>query len=225
MGLGHSPKIITDNLILCLDAMDKRSYPGSGTTWIDRSLYNTTATLVNGPIFSEGSHGGVISFDGTDDHIELFSDMPQSTTEATIEFWVKVLSNTTGYLWYFDDSQDPEVRFYYDSSGWMAFGGYDVDGYEWLEPPVTSSFSINEWHHVVGTFEPNNARLYYDGVLQGTDTSNSVTMNTSNINRIGARGYLLQPLNFELSLMRMYDRFFTHSEILQNYEAQKGRFI
>ena len=37
MGTGYNPKIVTDRLVLCLDAADPKSYPGTGTTWRDRT--------------------------------------------------------------------------------------------------------------------------------------------------------------------------------------------
>lgn len=36
MSLAHSPRIITDGLVFCVDAADKKSYIGSGSTWTDR---------------------------------------------------------------------------------------------------------------------------------------------------------------------------------------------
>ena len=47
MGLSHSPRIVTDGLVLCLDAANKRSYPGAGTTWTDLSSSKANGTLVN----------------------------------------------------------------------------------------------------------------------------------------------------------------------------------
>ena len=47
MGLAHSPKIVTDGLVLCLDAGDGKSYSGSGTTWTDRSGQDNNGTLTN----------------------------------------------------------------------------------------------------------------------------------------------------------------------------------
>ena len=37
MGINYSPKIVTDGLVLCLDAANPLSYPGSGSTWNDLS--------------------------------------------------------------------------------------------------------------------------------------------------------------------------------------------
>ena len=69
MGLGHSPRIITDGLVLCLDAASKRSYPGTGTTWTDLKGSNN-GTLTNGPTFNTGN-GGSIVFDGANDYTNL----------------------------------------------------------------------------------------------------------------------------------------------------------
>ena len=47
MGLSHSPRIVTDGLVLCLDAANKRSYPGAGTTWTDLTANKNNGTLTN----------------------------------------------------------------------------------------------------------------------------------------------------------------------------------
>ena len=66
MGLAHSPRIVTDGLVLCVDAASKRSYPGTGTTWTDLKGGNN-GTLTNGPTFSS-ANGGSVVFDGTNDY-------------------------------------------------------------------------------------------------------------------------------------------------------------
>ncbi len=60
-------KIVTDGLVLALDAADRNSYPGSGTTWTDLSINKSNSTLTNSPIFNS-SNGGSIVFDGVDDY-------------------------------------------------------------------------------------------------------------------------------------------------------------
>ena len=64
----YSPKIVTNGLVLCLDAGNNKSYPGSGTTWNDLSGNNNTGSLVNGPTFT-GSFGGSVAFDGVNDYV------------------------------------------------------------------------------------------------------------------------------------------------------------
>jgi hypothetical protein len=51
MSLIHSPRIVTDGLVLCLDAGNPKSYTGSGTTWTDLSGNGNNGTLTNSPTY------------------------------------------------------------------------------------------------------------------------------------------------------------------------------
>ena len=64
MGLAHSPNIVTDNLVFCVDAANTKSYSGSGTDWKDLGSQGNNGTLTNGPTFNS-SNGGSIVFDGS----------------------------------------------------------------------------------------------------------------------------------------------------------------
>ena len=75
MGLSHSPSIITQNLVLCLDAANSKSYPGSGTTWYNLIPGGVNGTLTNGPTYSS-ANGGVIALDGVNDYISLTNSLP-----------------------------------------------------------------------------------------------------------------------------------------------------
>lgn len=52
MSTNYNPSIVTTGLVLCLDAANIKSYPGSGTIWYDLSGYGNHATLYNSPTFS-----------------------------------------------------------------------------------------------------------------------------------------------------------------------------
>lgn len=66
MALAHNPKIVTDGLVLCLDAANPKSYPGSGTVWSDLSGNGNNGTLVNGVGYNS-NNGGYLTFDGSND--------------------------------------------------------------------------------------------------------------------------------------------------------------
>ena len=66
MGVTYNNRIVTDGLVLCLDAASKRSYPGTGTAWTDLKGGNNV-TLTNGPVFDSGN-GGSVGFDGANDY-------------------------------------------------------------------------------------------------------------------------------------------------------------
>ena len=69
MALHHSPRIVTNGLVLCLDAGSRKSYGGTGNVWRDLAGSNN-GTLTNGPTFSS-ANGGSIAFDGTNDYVSF----------------------------------------------------------------------------------------------------------------------------------------------------------
>ena len=73
------PDIVTDGLVLALDAASERSYPGTGTTWTDLSGNSIDGTLTNGPTFSSGN-GGSFLFDNDDDYVSLGASSQLSIT-------------------------------------------------------------------------------------------------------------------------------------------------
>ena len=97
MALSHSPSIITDSLILCLDAANTKSYPGSGATWTDLSGNGNNVTLTNGPTYSSVD-GGSIVFDGTNDYADFFA--PNLGTTTTVEMWVKLGAGYSGKMFF-----------------------------------------------------------------------------------------------------------------------------
>ena len=70
MATDYNHSIVTDGLVLCVDAANTKSYPGSGTTWTDISGKNHNGTLINGPTFSSDNMGGIV-FDGSNDAVTL----------------------------------------------------------------------------------------------------------------------------------------------------------
>jgi hypothetical protein len=90
MGVYAGPEINESGLVLCLDAGNTKSYPGSGTTWTDLSGNGNTGTLVNGPTYSS-ANGGSIVFDGSNDYIQTNFNysLTSSNTEFTCAAWYK----------------------------------------------------------------------------------------------------------------------------------------
>ena len=80
MAFGNGPRIVTNGLVLALDAADKNSYPGSGNTWFDVSGNNNHITLTNGPTFSNNS----IVFDGVDDFGTIDSNASLTMSQPTL---------------------------------------------------------------------------------------------------------------------------------------------
>jgi len=69
MGAAAGPDIVEDGLVLCLDAANPKSYPGSGNTWTDLRGNGNDGTLVNGVGYDSANNGSMV-FDGVDDSIQ-----------------------------------------------------------------------------------------------------------------------------------------------------------
>jgi hypothetical protein len=118
MSFVHSPKIVTDGLVLSLDAGNVKSYPGSGTVWTDKSGFNNNGTLTNGPTFNS-ANGGSIVFDGVDDYFQAFNNYSSLEMQPTVPYscfvmFQTAINNTKGVL---VSNMDVNTN----SSGWDCF--------------------------------------------------------------------------------------------------------
>ena len=124
MGLAHSPRIVTDGLVLALDAGNTKSYPGSGTTWTDLSGNSNTGTLtsMDGNNYNS-ANGGYLDFDGTDDYVDVSGSITVSA--ATFLAWVRLDGDQVSYTGVvFSRGSSP-------ATGMNFRGGSENIGYHW----------------------------------------------------------------------------------------------
>ena len=237
MAVGYNPKIVTDGLVLALDAANLKSYSGSGTTWTDLSSNSNTGTLTNSPTYSSND-GGYIDFDGTNDYVQLSasSDLNFGTGNFTIEGWFNKGATTANLALlcsnkYYINGNNGNWILRISSATQIAFATYDgIANQEYGE--FSASTSLNTWHHFALVREgtgTNETKFYLDGVLKGSMTvSKSLTDAGTNGLRIGEEsdsGPGNAPFNGGISNVKIYKgKGLTASEVLQNYNALKGRY-
>ena len=236
MALHHSPRVVTDGLVLCLDAASKESYSGSGTVWRDLAGSNN-GTLTNGPTFSS-ANGGIIEFDGSDDYFTT-STTPNEllgNPNFTISMWVKRLSNeeTNTGIWGFggDITNQGINSWWYDNANEITI---DTWGQATFTTGVT--YPLNEWvfvtwQKIAGPMTRANCILWRNLVSY---TGNQLTILRAenvapNVNNLGFSFARISPtysapVNFAISNIVIYNRILTPAEILQNYNAIKSRFV
>jgi hypothetical protein len=211
-------KIVTDGLVLCLNAADKNSYPGSGTTWTDVASTNN-GTLTNGPTFNS-ANGGSIVFDGVDDYINCGNASNLQITIGTISAWVK--------------TSTPGGSFRSIIAKQNAWGLFVADSilvtYDWGNVATRSTginIADNTWKYVAMTFTEtsgtpsNNAIIYLNGNAVLTTT---IKNSNQSVNVQIAEANANQYLNGNIAIASIYNRVLSTSEIVQNYNAQKSRF-
>jgi hypothetical protein len=160
---GGQGNIVTNGLVLNLDAANPRSYepPFNGTVWNDLSGNGNNGTLVNGPVFS-GSNGGFLRFDGTNDYADLpFNN--RSSTVNTVEMFFRWRSGIGGMFMGFQNYT------IWTDNGYLGFntGASDVYGISSTQVNSLNLIGTNNsnWHHYVFVFtdQVQNNRMYIDG--------------------------------------------------------------
>ena len=219
--------IVGKGMVFCVDAIDKHSYPGSGTTVTDL-IASKTGTISGGATFSNG----VITYDGTNDKTSFTSTgLSSTTTNLTINTWIK-----TG-----DKTLDSGVY-----RGWITTGagsnqtacfkmsithdnGYCVLWGLNNTAKVTASTALDgdTWFNVVYTYTSGTGKIYTNGVI---DATASYTANHDltqfHLGSGGVAGGLDDRgmWNGEIGPVHVYNRELTATEVLQNFNAQRGRF-
>ncbi len=231
MGIARGPKIVTSGLVLALDAADKLSYPGTGTTWRDLSGNNNTGTLTNGPTFSAGNQGSIV-FDGTNDYVNVpYNSILNTPNGATYEVWIKPTVATTGTFLNrgtSDAGATPDnPRFFSYSSGNLYFDWSSPGSDVYLE--TSTGVTLGSWNQVIGLATPsaqlrtfvNGRETSYSGRVNSLP---STLPNTSTSLQIGAATWAPSYFNGSIAIVRLYNRVLSSSEILFNYNATKNRF-
>ena len=225
MALAHSPKIVTDGLVLSLDALDLKSYSGSGSTWYDRSGNAHNGSKISAPAFSS-DNGGVFVFDGADDGFS-FSSVPQVFNgSVTFEGW-----------FYFEDSGVRDILFgsYNESGTKVNFERHTGNNLRlWWNNGANDYLSSNnivpsdQWCYVtmIRNKGAGKFQFYVNGELDTEPTVSSADIATVatpfRLGRDTRDGTTC--LNGKIGNVKLYSKALTASEILQNFNATKSRF-
>jgi len=229
-----SNSIISNGLVMHLDAGNTASYPGSGSTWTDLSGNGYNGTLTNGPAFSSLNAGSIV-FDGSDDVASFGDILNMGLNSWTLSSWVKIndgsglagIIGKTSYRGYVG-----RYSFYIENNDLHAFFQPDVN-YSVTTP--IAPYLDNKFHNLVMTINRTSMMYFYiDGVSVGTPLNvsgvSSINLNSSTDNfYIGSYGssngqspqYFL---NGNVSQASIYSRALTAAEVLQNYNALSPRF-
>jgi len=216
------PHIVEDNLKLALDAGSERSYSGSGTS--ANSIVGTnTATLYNGVSYSS-NNGGFWDLDGTDDYIvaDFGNGLNPATQALSYGIWVKPDVNQTA-MFIMQSNWGSSVRFYIGSINQKL--GWGIQDRGWDTGDTDLTFTNGEWYYINVVFSGTTAKLYANGVLKATDTISSFVFG-NNLGIGSGQPYASQYYwNGGIAACRVYYQALTASEVLQNYNAQKSRFL
>lgn len=240
MGVAGGPDIIESGLVLDLDASDRNSYPGSGTTWFDLSGNGNNFTLYNGVSFST-TNGGILTFDGADDYaasinninltsydyvaVEVFYRSNITTVAMLFEHTANWNSNTGGFGLATNSNGNASVaNLNHTNHNTEVARNY----------PVTDNSVWNNNLNLYSRISDSTGRLtYVNSILTafvstgGYDTSTVTTAGGSFANAIfyiGSRGGGSIFVNGSVGSLKIYGFKVNATQVTQNYNAMKTRF-
>ncbi len=230
------PYIVLDGLVFYLDAGITQSYPGSGTTWLDINGLGpkNNGTLINGPTFNS-ANGGSIVFDGSDDSVS-FNNLPPGfqagMTNYSISVWFKLNASKEAPLLEMGNTNGDYSRIMFWLTGGnpnrlYALGASSNSQYRYSSVTLTTG----NFYNAVYTYNNTGtiSKLYINSIEDTgltNSTTNGLLTTLANTWRIGADNVYNQSYcqNAGIYMVSLYTKTLTASEVLQNYNAQKGRF-
>jgi hypothetical protein len=244
MALSRGPKIVTSGLVLALDAADRNSYSGTGTTWNDLSGNNNNATIYNSPTWNTA---GYFVFNGTNNYVRTTNTLNLSTfnavtvivvfqpltypsfgqVKAICELTADFNSFTTGFVYsYNDTSLAQNYEIFTSIKGDV---GYNIGVWN------KSNFNNLTWKNTTAIFDKSQSSaetsLYVQGNTATVISNPAVGYSSNNTNNfandyfyIGCRGGSSLFSDMNLSSVLVYNRVLSATEILRNYNATKTRF-
>ena len=218
MGAFGGPDIVADGLVLSLDAGSERSYPGTGTTWYDLSPTNANWTLPAASVFSSGT----MNYNSNRSRITPPAAW-QSTTDLTIEMWYKPITGGIYTSCCETIFGRYDFRFFQIGVNLYVMIGFDNGSGTRIYQHPSISVSYDAYHHIVATRRNNRFIIWIDGVERyNTNYGTGLALwDPTEVWDISATGHT----DVDVTIGRIYNRGLSDNEILQNYNAQKNRFV
>jgi hypothetical protein len=239
MAFNFSPKIVTDGLVLCLDAANPKSIVSGSTAWNDLSRGGNNGTLISGATFDSGN-GGSIVFDGSNDYVDIINPSILQSQFFSISVWINpsTATNVITSLIDYDHTNTPALR-----QGWVIQSSdATTNRYYYFAYWDGTNFQPNAGGPGIGiqttnfiwqnlTYIKNGTSVV--GYLNGTQVYTATTSNATILylpNRNLAIGKVVsttagnRSYNGKVAQTLIYNRALTSQEVLQNYNATKRRF-
>ena len=199
MAFHYSPKLVTDGLVLALDASNPKSYPGTGTTWYDLSGNDNDFTL-DGSGITYNANGYFTLADGGASRNTTIT----TSTTCTLVYWMR--------------TTDAQALFWATNGGSGSYlGAYRV-GNKFYNSGVYGSPTFH-------TNTTQRANIYDfirtdEWMMMEFKNVNMSAASNHHFNQYGSYTFG----NGAIASIHMYSKTLTSSESEQNYNALKTRF-
>lgn len=237
MGQYYHPQVVQSGLILCYDFANVISYTGSGITVNNISQSGFGATLINSPTYSSDNLGHM-SFLSSSSQYGIFPGFGTTLTNFTVETWFQINKYPFNQVpaivtqRYTGVAPVNRINFSFGFNGADTTGAFDgkinggfYDGTWRLTSGIGSDVYMNKWLQGAVTYDGSTITQYSNGISHSTKsrTGTSLSHNFSN-NILMKRWDDPNFIEGKLAIVRIYNRSLTATEILKNFNANRGRF-
>jgi hypothetical protein len=217
--------IIQQGLVLNIDAANPYSYGGAGTTVYDTSNTTLSWTATNTTYNTDPIK--YFSFNGSNSSLVSSTSTAYDSQTITMECWFYPNSLTQNGFLFEKGAVNTQYSMFLATDGafyFRTFGGTINN----QDTTFTSStyLTANAWNHIVCTYN-GSAKIIYVNGAQAASANASGTLNTGQTNQyIGKYGSAADnyPFNGRIAESRVYNIALSAAQVLQNYNATKGRF-
>jgi hypothetical protein len=230
MSVTYNPKTITDGLVFAFDPGNTKSYPGfTGTVLYDLTGNSTTGEAVNSPTFVTSAFvTNFFQFNGTTNYLRFTNSTALDTQNFTVSVWIDSNAWPQNGVWFEKGEFNTQYSIIQEGNfiKCKVNTGTSVDT---ISADASNLGQFLDWKNVVFTFTSGSQVCYFNGVVTNTGTTTGTIATNSGGMSIGvgggysgARSYYY---NGKQSLTTVYNRVLSQSEVLQNFNAIRRRFL
>jgi hypothetical protein len=217
--------IVTSGLVLNLDAGNIYSYGGAGTTFYDVSPTALSWTINNATYNS--SDPKYFSYNGSDSWLQSSTSAAYDSQTITMECWFYTSTVSQNGFLFEKGAVNSQYSMFLSGGDTFLFRtiGGTINNQD-LTFTSSTYLTANVWNHVICTYNGSIKIIYVNGI-QVASVNASGTLNTGQTNQyIGKYGNAGNnyPFNGRIGESRVYNIALSAAQVLQNYNATKGRF-
>ena len=225
-------KVVIEDGLIGYWSFDKDTVKGNKVTdiWGDQD-----AEMIGKLEIVPGKFGEAVQLGGgAGARIQITDDIKKAklpSEEMTVELWAwdEQFIEWGGYIVAVQDNGAFEKGWLLGTR-WKAFSfalsSEDADDGDGLLTYLNSAntYNVNEWYHVVGTYDGKEMKIYVDGKLEGTSSVQSGAINYPDRVFFSIGAYKDDNEDFVhkgmLDEVRLYDRALSEKEVLNNLQAE-----
>ena len=230
MTIYGGPSIVNSGLVFDMDFGSVKCYSGSGSNCYDLSTNILTGELINSPPYANSINNKYFSFDSTTSSrlIRINNSTSLDTQTPSVEVWIRTNSTNQNGFFFEKGNVNTQYSLFQESASILWRQNFTVGGFNALSVSTSTNITTTAWAQIVGTFSSGSRKIYINGILKNSDTQTG-TINTNSGGMsigvyggyAGSRGYYY---NGDIAIIRVYNIELSANNILNNYNALKGRF-